>query len=349
MAALRGRGGSLGKLTARRGDGRGSDTDEVCVRPAGGKTWRVVGWAILGALAAFTALRLAQPSSSAVVYAVALTPWWYVAAWPVLAVAAHRRLLVMAFSALALVGAQVLLALPARHPWVTAAPAVGPWRLSIFDANVRYTNDDLDGIGREVASDRSDVVTLEELSTLNVSSFAKYATAYPWRYVHATGSSTGFGVWSRIPLQEAHLVAGVGSPVVEATLLPAGQLPVHLLIVHTVAPVGAAQFARWRAELRAIGRDVANIARPAVVIGDFNATSDMRQFQDAAGNMKDAAAERGQGWRSTWSRDWSVLPPLLRIDHALYSSDLTATSYRLGKGVGSDHRPLLVGFGSARS
>lgn len=309
---------------------------------------RAAGWGVLAVLVVFTIVRLVQPAGSrAVVYAVALTPLCYTAAWPVAVAATWRRQRAMALVAGALIVIQILLVIPARHPWETAAAATGAWRLSLLDANVRYTNDDLGDIGRQVAADRPDVVALEEVSTRNVGSFAHYVAGYPWRFVHPTGSSTGFGIWSVVPLRDAHIVTGPGAAVVAATLLPPGKPPIHMFVVHTVAPVGRGQYAVWSAQLRALGSDIRRTARPLIVVGDLNATSDMRQFQQATDHLEDAAVQQGEGWRPTWPRDWSLVPAFLRIDHVLYSSQLTVTSYRLGSDAGSDHRPILATLGTS--
>jgi endonuclease/exonuclease/phosphatase (EEP) superfamily protein YafD len=309
-----------------------------------------VGWAacwlIVGGLAAFTAVRVAQPGDSALVIGVAaLTPWPYFLAWPVLGVSITRRRWLMAAGSALLIVAQVSLVLPSWRPDVTAAPAAGAWRLRVFDANVLDTNSDLTGIAAEIEADHPDVVALQELTTANVNSLRQTGavSGYRWHRIDLVGGSTGFGVWSDVPLADPRTWYAGRHPEFSAELRQADGTRVTLLVVHTFAPHGADEPAEWSAELHAIAERVATAVEPLVVVGDFNATADMKQFQALLHEgLVDAAVARGQGWRMTWPRDLPVVPPFLRPDHLLYSRGLTATAYRLGTGSGSDHRPLLV-------
>jgi endonuclease/exonuclease/phosphatase (EEP) superfamily protein YafD len=118
---------------------------------------------------------------------------------------------------------------------------------------------------------------------------------------------------------------------------PAGPL-ISLLAIHTFAPRGSGVPTIWSRGLQEIlVARVAADAKPLIVVGNFNATDDMRQFQALLDHhLSDAAVELGQGWRTTWPRNVQFMAPFLRPDHLLYSDGLTATSYRLGQGSGSD-------------
>jgi endonuclease/exonuclease/phosphatase family metal-dependent hydrolase len=84
-----------------------------------------------------------------------------------------------------------------------------------------------------------------------------------------------------------------------------------------------------------------------VVVGDFNATTEMYEFRDILGtDLKDAAVEAGDGWQMTWSRMSRLLPPLVRIDHVLYSRGLTVTSYHTAGDPGSDHQLITATLAS---
>lgn len=326
---------------------RGTRHTAGVLRRAVAQAALALAWTLIAALTAFSVIRVVQPwGSPLMVAAIGLTPWLYLAAWPVVVLASLVRRWMMAVAAALLVVVQVLFVLPSMHPWATARPASSRWRLTAFDANVRYSNTDLTGIASEIHADNPDIVTLEELSTGNVASLASthVLDRYAWHFVHLSGGSAGFGVWSRVPMADIRLWSVPGHPEVEATVQPPGQESIHLLVIHTLAPVGRVQLGLWNEELQQIAQRVRQEARPLIVIGDFNATSDMRQFQAVDRSLDDAAVERGAGWQMTWPRDRRVVPPFLRIDHALYSSQLTATSYRLGNGAGSDHRPLMVTF-----
>jgi endonuclease/exonuclease/phosphatase (EEP) superfamily protein YafD len=137
-------------------------------------------------------------------------------------------------------------------------------------------------------------------------------------------------------------------PEVRAWLHPRGTPRVRLYVIHTDAPLRDKAGA-WHHEMSDITSAVRAESRPLLVLGDFNATWDMYEFQDVLHTgLKDAAVEEGKGWEMTWSRQ-SIIPPLVRIDHVLYSPGLTVTSYRTGVGRGSDHHPVLVRLAITRS
>jgi endonuclease/exonuclease/phosphatase (EEP) superfamily protein YafD len=308
----------------------------------------VIAWLVLVALAGLALIRIVQPGASLDVIAlVAVTPWPFFLAWPIAVAGLVLRKWPIAATALALVVVQVVIVLPTWHPWVTAAAADGPWRLKVFDANVRYNNPSLAGIAGEIAKDRPDVVALEELSPQNIQSLLSTGAVagYRWHTIQLTGvNSTGFGVWSDTPLTGSEVWYAGQHAEFAATLHPPSGSPISLLVVHTFAPRGAFYANKaWAAELSVIAARAVAAPKPLVVVGDFNATNDMKQFRVLLHqHLHDAAVTRGQGWRMTWPRDHLLVRPFLRPDHLLYSTGLTATHYTLGNGAGSDHRPLLI-------
>jgi len=311
-----------------------------------GRAWWVLCWVTLALLAAFTIIRIWQPGESELVVGMAaVTPWPYFLAWVVAVAALIRRKWRVAGVALAFIAIQIVLLWPTWRPDVTAAPAVGSWRLKVFDANVRFNNLDLHGIAEEIANDHPDVVTLEEFSEANEKSLLSTGAVdrYHWRYLHPSDDSTGFAVWSDVPLTGSRTWYAGSHAEYSGVLNPAAGGPISLLVVHTYAPYGAFEPQQWANQLAAIKDRAARAPRPLIVAGDFNATGDMRQFRSILNEgLVDSAVARGQGWQMTWPRNHRVVPPFLRPDHVLYSAGLTATSYSLGHGAGSDHRPVKV-------
>jgi endonuclease/exonuclease/phosphatase (EEP) superfamily protein YafD len=244
-----------------------------------------------------------------------------------------------------LVIVQAVLVLPSWHPWATAAAPAAGWRLRVFDANVRFNNLNLTGIGHEINVNHPDLVSVEELSFANERSLlATGAVArFKYRYVRPADDSTGFGVWSDEPLTSSETWNAFGHTEYSGMLHPPSGGPISLLVVHTFAPYGAGEPSEWQGEMASISARVADAPRPLIVTGDFNATTDMKQFRSVLHHgLTDAAVSMGDGWRMTWPRNWHLVPPLVRPDHVLYSDGLTVTSYRLGDGSGSDHRPLEI-------
>jgi endonuclease/exonuclease/phosphatase (EEP) superfamily protein YafD len=306
---------------------------------------RALGWTLLSFVAVAWFLATVQPGQSLFVVGVAaLTPWWSTLALGVGIVSIWRRKWSMVCVAGLLVCVSLALIVPGWWPVSSATPPVGTWRLHIFDANVRYNNPSLRGIAAEIQSDSPQVVALEEISPSNIPSLldSGVLSGYRWHLVEPLAGSGGFGLWSDIPMTGAQIWTVTDHQEVEATLRPTAGPAINLLVVHTLAPRGPGQPGLWGEEMRQIATRVRETANPLIIVGDLNATTQMKQFRKLSRGLHDAAGSAGEGWRMTWPRNVHIIPTLLRPDHLLYSSGLTVTGYRVGRGEGSDHRPLLV-------
>jgi endonuclease/exonuclease/phosphatase (EEP) superfamily protein YafD len=119
-----------------------------------------------------------------------------------------------------------------------------------------------------------------------------------------------------------------------------------VVAMHVPTPLVA--FEAWRRDLHTaeqIGRDATG---PTMVIGDFNATywhPDFRRLLDAG--FVDAHTASGQGFSTSWPTD-SLVPPFVRLDHALTIGGLVATEVDDFEIPGSDHRGFVVTVSPAR-
>jgi endonuclease/exonuclease/phosphatase (EEP) superfamily protein YafD len=304
------------------------------------------GWLVTIALGVLWALRLAHIDSYwAVVFAIAVWPWLSLFSCIVagIATASRQRALASVSVVLAVVGLWSLV--PQWYPFAHAAREPrGAIPLRVFDANVEFTNPSLSGIAGEVEVDRPDVVTLEEVTDAGLASLTSSGVLarYRWHFLAPASGANGFGVWSDVPISGAQIWFAGLHPEVRCWLQPPGAPQVRLYAVHTVAPRNRFVTA-WRDEMRSIASYLKLEHSPLIVAGDFNATWDMYEFQDVLHlGLHDAAVERGKGWEMTWSRQLGVVPPMVRIDHVLYSAGVTVTRYRTGNGSGSDHRPIIA-------
>lgn len=290
-------------------------------------------------------LRWLHSDSWWVIAVTAVSPWLYFSAWVVAAWAAVARAWWLTGVAGLLVALSLWWLVPQWTPIHRAsAPVAGSARIRVFDANIEYSNRYLAGIGGEIEKARPDVITVEELSPGNLKALvATGAVAgYRWSFLAPTSGSDGFGVWSRIPLSGVQRWFAGPHLELSGWLQPASGPRVRLFVVHTDAPrSGSAPL--WHLEMNAIAAKLRPEKPPLIVAGDFNATWDMFEFQSILHlGLSDTAVEQGKGWQLTWSRQVHVLPPLVRIDHVLYSRGITSTGYRTGVGKGSDHRPIVV-------
>ena len=93
---------------------------------------------------------------------------------------------------------------------------------------------------------------------------------------------------------------------------------------------------------RCVDAVAADLERPTIVAGDFNA--DRRSRTDAAAaraGLKSATDVAGAGWLPTYPAN-RRFPPLMPIDHVLINSQLTATSITTFQIEGTDHLGLIA-------
>jgi endonuclease/exonuclease/phosphatase (EEP) superfamily protein YafD len=307
--------------------------------------WRLAGfggWLLIVPLASAAGARVARldESSSLLLLASGLTPllWLPALAAFTIGLCSRRPALTLVsggVAALYLTWALSGLGVP------KAAPS-GAAGLRLFSANLQVGNPDLGPIAAEIGAAQPDVVVLQELGPGMVDQLRRSGVldAYPYRLVRARPGAFGIGVWSRLPLMETREVQ-VEDVTMLRVAMTVGGLRVPLWAVHTVAPVGSNRD-RWRRQLAWLG-SVARQDRPLIVAGDLNATRWHRGLGKLlADGLDDAHERRGRGWAATWPRDRWPLPPVLRLDHVLVSSEIGVQAVREGIGVGSDHRPVLA-------
>ena len=276
----------------------------------------------------------------------AFTLFVYLPAWLIAAVAALCRRWWLAAASLVVVGCQLAFVVPelaATQPILPGVP--GAETLRVFDANVTQSNLDMTGYAAQIRAFRPDLVTLEEFHAVDGRQLAADGAlrTLPHVYEEGSGGSRGVMIASRYPLGPVTTsrVDGLSYLWRTTVKLPSRVLP--LWVVHTTAPVPP-DWHDWSRELAGVD-DTWQRVRPQslLMVGDFNATWNNRGFRallDAG--LVDAAAARGQALDMTWSQEFPLLPPLVRIDHILSSRGVVVTAIRTGPGPGSQHRDLMA-------
>jgi endonuclease/exonuclease/phosphatase (EEP) superfamily protein YafD len=270
----------------------------------------------------------------------------YVLAWPVLVGALVFRRWLLAAGAVALVAVQLAIGLPevlAATPVPRWATAPGAVHLRVFDANVRDDNRDMAGYAAQIRSLRPDLVTLEEASPFDLANLRSDGAlaGLPHVVTVARYDPFAFIVASRYPLAHPHVTVVGGLPAVVTADMTVKGRTLHLMVVHTQAPVGS-DWSRWSLDLATVNRLVQHQRGRLLVVGDFNATWGNRGFAQLLGDgLEDAAAARGDPWQMTWSQTAGPFP-LVRIDHLLTEHGPVVTSISTGDGPGSDHRRLFA-------
>ncbi|MBV1937861.1 endonuclease/exonuclease/phosphatase family protein [Streptomyces sp. BV286] len=163
---------------------------------------------------------------------------------------------------------------------------------------------------------------------------------YPYRQAVEGAGSDGSVILSRHPLTPAKgIPATMGMP--GATADVKGHA-VRLQLAHPMPPLPS-HLGTWRKELSGL-RDyaAANVARPAIVAGDFNASQDHAAFRRILDTgFMDGARLTGDTRTPSWP---ALTAPAFgtQIDHVLVSRSFSATRTRFLDLGDTDHRALVV-------
>jgi endonuclease/exonuclease/phosphatase (EEP) superfamily protein YafD len=273
----------------------------------------------------------------------AATPFFFVFAWPVAAIALLEHAWILAIAATLLAVCQVAWVYQRRR----RSPAGTDPVVTVFTVNASFRNPDLGLIAEEIAASRADVVIVLELTPGHVVTLSASGALddYRWNLVLPQGRGAwGIGLWSKVPVRDLGHWDLQGVPQLRGRLQLADNRSLSIVAVHVPAPwPGSAR--RWVAGLAELGHVVGLETRPVVVAGDLNATWDHRPFRDLmAKGLRDAAIEAGHGWARTWPSARRARP-FLRLDHILISGNVTVAAYRTGPGRGSDHRSVIAELG----
>jgi endonuclease/exonuclease/phosphatase (EEP) superfamily protein YafD len=302
-------------------------------------------WAVAGALAGWTAVRLAGAdrvrfTEAWAVPLLSLTPQVTAGAWvSALLLRGAGPAAAAAVAGAALTAAVGPRAVPSRQP-----PAAGPV-LRVLTANLLVGRAVAEVVVELACRKHADVLFVQELTDDAAAGLqrAGLGDLLPHRVTQPMPHGTGGSIYARYPLRGGSPPAPVSAARCTARLdLPSGQF-VQLACIHA-APPKPPWFpdatARWRSQLSALP---APGDSPCILAGDFNATLDHAQFRRLLRlGYVDAASQAGNGLSPTWGPQPGRRLSLLAIDHVLVDKRcvvLTTSAHRL---TGSDHRALYA-------
>jgi endonuclease/exonuclease/phosphatase (EEP) superfamily protein YafD len=250
--------------------------------------------------------------------------------------------------------AAILAIVLAVHLWMLlplfwpgpSAPAPGA-RLKVLTVNVFVGNPDAGRLIDLVRQEQPDVLVLHEIDPAWMQRIESLRRDYPHSvsgmrdHGYAGFGPFGMAILSRIPLTSSELrpVGAKSLPVAMVRLTHAGQ-GWTIIAAHPYPPVTPSCFAIRNAYLQEVAELSASADGRRVVAGDLNTTRWSPIFAELlrTGGLRDSAD--GRGWQPTWP-DWLPIR-LLAIDHVLVSPDVAVLERRVGRAIGSDHRPVIV-------
>ncbi len=259
--------------------------------------------------------------------------------WIVLLLAAVTRRWFQVPVALVLAVTFVASVAPARQKvaepyWVQEAA-----RVRIASANLYLANPNVDKAVAAVMAHDADVLVLTEFTTTFAAAFnrAGVGNRYPYAAERARLDRNGVVIYSKIPFTETQELTDAKMPAVKLTLATGESL--WVAAVHPYAPESETKSKQWVTALQEIRRFTASDAGdgPLVLVGDFNGTRWQPTFGKLlAGTMIDAHEALGRGLSRSWPAD-SVIPRLVRLDHALLNERAFPVAIDDFVVPGSDH------------
>lgn len=269
-----------------------------------------------------------------------LTPYFGLLLGALTAVALWRRRWLLATVAAAVTIGIAALATPLAlvaeaepaHPDATG--------LTVAAANLWYRNADIVDTAAALADLDADVLVLSEYTPEHQAALqaSGLADTYPHRIDRRSSGGAGIAVWSR-------LAVDVGDPFdshhASLDLTVAGpDGDVRVIAMHMPTPID--DFDDWRRDLRTAADFGRSAVGPTLLIGDLNASfwhPDFRRLLDAG--FVDANAAAGSGFSTSWPTD-RIVPPFVRLDHALTAGGLVSTDVADFDVPGSDHLGVVV-------
>ena len=200
--------------------------------------------------------------------------------------------------------------------------ANGP-EITVMTINAAHGEADADAIVDQVRTSGADILAVQELTGAQVEALtsAGIDELLPYNSTEPRPVADGSGLWSRTPLTDATTLSGFEFAQVQANTTVDG---VDLTVVsfHAMSPATPRHTVQWAEDLARMRGLMDSYPGTVIVAGDFNATSDHRQFRDLASDgFVDSADVAGSGLYRTFPSQ----RPLARLDHVVTSDTVDAT------------------------
>ena len=211
--------------------------------------------------------------------------------------------------------------------------------LKLVSFNVLTPNLEMNQVVEFLRAEQPDIIALYEINNIFAFALRPLLKYYPYNLVQPSSDNFGIALYSRVPLTNIKLIstASWDIPMIRADL---GDT--LILATHTLPPAGKARTGERNATLQAVEDALAeNPARPAIVMGDWNATpwsSPLRAIIKHTGLQ----SARANNWAGTWPSQWQWLG--IPIDH-IFTRGYACGTTKTGPDLGSDHRPLIAVLG----
>lgn len=208
--------------------------------------------------------------------------------------------------------------------------------------NLNAQNRQEQAVREFIAAQQPDFIVLAEFSHYWWHALKSLETEYPYFLTEPQDDNFGIALYSKRPANlKLKTFGDAGLPSATAEVETGGKRFV-LAGTHPWPPVGA-EYAGWRdRQLADIGKTLAGLPMPVLVLGDLNATPWSAPFRALLAQTQWHDASISRGVQPTWPTQMPLL--MIPLDHCLYSDGIVILDKRIGGPVGSDHYPIIVDF-----
>lgn len=232
-----------------------------------------------------------------------------------------------------------------RPTWAATAPTV-----TVAVANVLVDNRTPDAAVASLTASGADLIVVNENNDAFRSSFATVGGNGYQTVIEdgATAPEYAVAVAARALDPAAGDLVDLGAMRVARVDVPVGSETLAVVAIHLAALTEPGGYRRWHQEVHALGRYLAHVPEPYIVVGDFNASV----FRPAMGRLMrmarlhDAHDVVGQGLTRSLklgASGWPAsIPAFTRVDHALLSEGVAVMEVHNLPTAGSDHHPFVV-------
>ncbi len=311
------------------------------------QTLELVAWTVVAFVGVITITQgVGWAGTTSIAIIQSLTPYFGVALVPVIAIALWRRRLLLVTVASSVACALLVLAGPLAFPDPQQPVAADSTGLRVAALNLWYDNTVVGEVDDVLAEIDADVIVFNEytLSHRDTLRSSALADTYPERVDRPGPGATGVAVWSRWPLRVGHSLDTYNDSLDVTVTGPDGEI--RVVAMHMTTPLE--DFDAWRRDLATAAQIGSDTDEPTLLIGDLNSTywhPDFRRLLDAG--FVDANAAAGSGFSTSWPTG-RIVPPFVRLDHALTAGGLVSTDVEDFEVPGSDHLGLVVTVAPAR-
>lgn len=244
----------------------------------------------------------------------------------------------------------VIINLAVILPWYFNRPAIAESSqyapLKILSYNVLWKNDRPEHYQKAIAlveSEQPDIVIFQEAIPHWHEQLSVLEQSYPH---HIYAKKLEIEVYSKLPLLNPEIkLYGTYRGLVLADL-QIGDRPTKFIATHAYPQLyfGHPGWLIRNEHLEVgIGEYVGNLNQPAIVIGDLNVSLWSPFYHSMMVSSGLRNARQGRGVLPTHS---IVAPQFAAlsapIDHCLVSPEIQVKDFKLGKAIGSDHRPIIA-------